>query len=190
LQQSIELAVPVAAEQLGADGGRKLVAYLGLDPNVRQSGEAPARTGRISKRGKCPGAPGARGSRLDRGATARAAQGVLSAHADPPRAWQGDRRDRAQARGAVLVHAHPRPGLRPPAAVADPQKKLRRLEITAGAKKYTRRAAGVWATNDTMREAELELARQAETSYRRLVQDQLAGAPARKVGASATPERA
>ena len=30
---------------------RKLVAYLGLDPKVRQSGEAPARCGRISKRG-------------------------------------------------------------------------------------------------------------------------------------------
>jgi len=36
---------------------------------------------------------------------------------------------------------------------------------------------------------ELELARQAETSYQRMVQDQLAGRPAR-VGASATPERA
>ena len=30
---------------------RKLVAYLGLDPKVRQSGEAPARSGQISKRG-------------------------------------------------------------------------------------------------------------------------------------------
>ena len=30
---------------------RKLVAYLGLDPKVRQSGDAPARSGRISKRG-------------------------------------------------------------------------------------------------------------------------------------------
>jgi transposase len=30
---------------------RKLGAYLGLDPKVRQSGEAPARSGRISKRG-------------------------------------------------------------------------------------------------------------------------------------------
>ena len=29
----------------------KLVAYLGLDPKVRQSGDAPARSGRISKRG-------------------------------------------------------------------------------------------------------------------------------------------
>ena len=30
---------------------RKIVAYLGLDPKVRQSGETPARSGRISKRG-------------------------------------------------------------------------------------------------------------------------------------------
>src|SRR5215217_838773 len=30
---------------------RKLVAYLGLDPKVRQSGETPARSGRIRKRG-------------------------------------------------------------------------------------------------------------------------------------------
>src|SRR5436305_14428041 len=29
---------------------RKLVAYLGLDPRVKQSGEGPARSGRISKR--------------------------------------------------------------------------------------------------------------------------------------------
>ena len=27
-----------------------LVAYLGVDPKVKQSGEAPARSGRISKR--------------------------------------------------------------------------------------------------------------------------------------------
>jgi hypothetical protein len=68
-------------------------------------------------------------------------------------------------------YAHQQPSLT--------RKKLRRLEITAGAPKYTRRAAGVWATNDLMREAERELAEQAETSYKRLIQDQLAGAPAR-----------
>jgi transposase len=33
---------------------RKLVAYLGLDPKVRQSGEGPARSGHISKRGSAP----------------------------------------------------------------------------------------------------------------------------------------
>ena len=41
---------------------RKLVAYLGLDPKVRQSGDAPARSGRISKRGS-PSARWARWSR-------------------------------------------------------------------------------------------------------------------------------
>ena len=70
------------------------------------------------------------------------------------------------------------------------RKKLRRLEITAGAPKYTRRAAGIWSTNELTRTAELELARQAETSYRRMVQDQRAGAPAKKAGASVTLERA
>ncbi len=30
---------------------RKLVAYLGLDPKVKQSGDQPARSGRITKRG-------------------------------------------------------------------------------------------------------------------------------------------
>ncbi len=64
-------------------------------------------------------------------------------------------------------YAHQQPSLT--------RKKLRRLEITAGAPKYTRRAAGVWSTNDLMREAELELARQAETLYKRKVQDQQAG---------------
>jgi transposase len=33
------------------DSSRKLVAYLGRDAKVRQSGEEPARGGRISKRG-------------------------------------------------------------------------------------------------------------------------------------------
>ncbi len=60
------------------------------------------------------------------------------------------------------------------------KKKMRRLEITAGAPKNTPRGAGIWATNDLMRTAERELAIQAEASYRRLVQDQLVGRPARK----------
>jgi hypothetical protein len=54
-------------------------------------------------------------------------------------------------------YAHQQPSLT--------RKKLRRLEITAGALKHMRRPAGIWSTNDLMREAELELARQAETSY-------------------------
>jgi hypothetical protein len=58
---------------------------------------------------------------------------------------------------------------------------IRRLEITAGAPKHTRRSAGIWSTNDLMRTAEREVAQQAEASYRRMVQDQQAGGPARKV---------
>ena len=79
-------------------------------------------------------------------------------------------------------YAHQQPSLT--------RKKLRRLEITAGAPKYTRRSGGIWSTNDLTRQAELELASQAETSYKRLVQDQLAGGPTRKAGASVTLERA
>ncbi len=72
-------------------------------------------------------------------------------------------------------------------ADADP---LGALEITAGAPKNTPRAAGVWATNQLMREAERELGLQAEASYRRMVTDQQAGAPAKKAGAGVTLERA
>jgi hypothetical protein len=79
-------------------------------------------------------------------------------------------------------YAHQQPSLT--------RKKLRRLEIAAGAPKNTRRAGGVWSTNVMLRTAERELARQAEASYKRMVQDQLAGGPAKKVGASVTPERA
>jgi len=39
---------------------RRLVAYLGLDPRVRQSGEQPARSGRISKRGSASARVGLR----------------------------------------------------------------------------------------------------------------------------------
>jgi putative transposon-encoded protein len=70
------------------------------------------------------------------------------------------------------------------------KKKLRRLEITAGAPKYAKTARGTWSTNVAMRDAERQLAEQAEASYKRMVKDWQAGAPARKVGASATPERA
>jgi hypothetical protein len=49
---------------------------------------------------------------------------------------------------------------------------------------------GIWSTNRAILHAERALVMQAEVSYKRMVADQQAGAPARKVGASATPERA
>jgi transposase len=168
---------------------RKLVAYLGLDPRVKQSGDTPARSGRISKRGS----PMARWALVEAAWTAVLQPGPLHGFYERIKLRRGHGKAIvATARKlAVLLwcmltrgedYAHQQPSLT--------RKKLRRLEITAGAPKYTRRAAGIWSTNDLMRTAELELARQAETSYKRMVQDQAAGAPAKSVGASATPERA
>ena len=167
---------------------RKLVAYLGLDPKVRQSGEGPARSGKISKRG----------SASARWALVEAAHSVLQP--GPLHAFYQRTRDRrghgkaivATARKLAVLfwcmlrrredYAHQQPSLT--------KKKLRRLELTAGAPKYARTARGMWSANDAIREAERELAAQAEASYKRLVTDQRAGAPARRVGASATPEHA
>jgi hypothetical protein len=67
-------------------------------------------------------------------------------------------------------YAHQQPSLT--------RKKLRRLEITAGAPKNSERSAGVWSTNKLMRTAERELAAQTEATYQRMVKDQQAGASA------------
>jgi transposase len=162
---------------------RKLVAYVGLDPKVKQSGDTPARSGRISKRGSSS----ARWALVEAAWTAVLQPGPLHAFYERTKARRGHGKAIvATARKLSVLfwcmltrsedYAHQQPSLT--------RKKLRRLEITAGAPKFTRRAAGIWSTNDLMREAELELARQAETSYKRMVEDQKAGAPAKKVTAT------
>jgi transposase len=168
---------------------RRLVAYLGLDPKVRQSGEAPARSGRISKRGSAS----ARWALVEASWSAVLQPGPLHAFYERTRGRRGHGKAIvATARKLAILfwcmltrgedYAHQQPSLT--------KKKLRRLEITAGAPKRTKTAAGIWSTNVMIRQAERELAQQAEASYKRMVKDQQAGAPARKVGASATPERA
>src|SRR5665213_2877391 len=168
---------------------RKLVAYLGLDPKVRQSGEGPARSGRISKRGSAS----ARWALVEAAWSVVLQPGPLHAFYDRTKSRRGHGKAIvATARKLAVLfwclltrgedYAHQQPSLT--------KKKLRRLEITAGAPKNTRSSAGIWSTNDLMRTAERELAIQAEASYRRMVQDQRAGGPARKVGAGVTPERA
>ena len=64
-----------------------------------------------------------------------------------------------------------------------------RLEITAGAPRYSAKATGIWSANDAVRNAERELARQAEVAYARTVHDWHA-TQAKKAGASATPGHA
>jgi transposase len=168
---------------------RKLVAYLGLDPKVRQSGETPARSGRISKRGSAS----ARWALVEAAWSVARQPGPLHAFYQRTRVRRGHGKAIvATARKLVILfwcmltrgqdYAHQQPSLT--------RKKLRHLELSAGAPTNTRAGAGISSTRELMRVAERELAQQAETSYRRTVQDQQAGAPAKKVGASATPEHA
>jgi hypothetical protein len=135
---------------------RKLTAYLGLDPRVRQSGIGPATHGHISKQGS---------------SSARHAlvEACWSTVRQPGLFWC------LLTRGEDYAFAQP----------SLTKKKMRRLELTAGA---ARRQGGrnVWSTNDAMRQAERELALQAQRAYERTVADWQAN----KVGAGATPGRA
>jgi transposase len=168
---------------------RQLVAYLGLDPRVRQSGSAPARTGRISKQGS----PRARWALVEAATSAVRQPGPLHAFHQRVRARRGYQiATVAAARKLACLfwclltrgedYAHTQPSLT--------AKKLRKLELLAGAERYARSATGIYSANETMREAERALARQAEASYERMVRDWQANAPKKRVGASATPERA
>ena len=168
---------------------RQLVGYLGLDPKVRQSGSSPARGGRISKQGS----PQARWALVEAAFSAVRQPGPLHAFYERIRARRGHGIATVAAARKLTVlfwclltreeqYAHQQPSLT--------AKKLRRLELTAGAKRYDTNAAGIWSTNQAMREAERALALQAEASYVRMVRDWQATAPNKKVGASVTPERA
>jgi transposase len=168
---------------------RKLVAYLGLDPKVRQSGDAPARSGKISKRGSAA----ARWALVEAAWSVVGQPGPLHAFYDRTRARRGHGKAIVAAARKLAIlfwcmltrgenYAHQQPSLT--------KKKLRRLEITAGAPRYAKTARGVWSSNVAIRQAERQLAEQAEASYKRLVKDRQAAAPARKAGASVTAERA
>src|SRR5436305_3508721 len=134
---------------------RKLVAYLGLDPRVKQSGEGPARSGRISKRGS----PSARWALVEAAWTAVLQPGPLHGFYERTKARRGHGKAVvATARKLAVLfwcmltrgedYAHQQPSLT--------RKKLRCLEITAGAPKYTCRAAGIWSTNDVLQSTGLD----------------------------------
>jgi transposase len=186
--------VIVAATFLAAVGDigrfptqRKLVGYLGLDPRVRQSGSGPARGGRISKQGSSP----ARHALVEASWSAVRAPGPLKAFYERIRARRGHQvAIVASARKLACLfwcmlrreedYAFGQPSLT--------NKKLRRLELTAGAPRERGRP-GIWSTNQAMRKAERELARQAESAYERTVRDWQATGP-QKAGAGATAGRA
>jgi transposase len=186
--------VIVAATFLAAVGdigrfasSRKLVGYLGLDPKVRQSGESAAKHGHISKQGSATG----RHALVEASWSAVRQPGPLRAFYQRVRARRGHQiaivgaaRKLACLFWCMLTrgedYAYGQPSLT--------RKKMRRLEITAGAPRYQGKT-GIWATNKAMAQAERDLAQQAEQAYKNTVRDWAASAPV-KVGASATPGRA
>jgi transposase len=167
---------------------RKLVGYLGLDPRVYQSGSSPAKGGRISKQGS----PQARWALVEAAWSVVQQPGPLHAFYERIRARRGHQiAVVACARKLVVLfwclltrgedYAHQQPSLT--------AKKLRLLEIRAGAKTLKGTNTGTWATRQRMRQAERALAQQAEASHKRTVSDWQAAA-AKKAGASVTPGRA
>lgn len=169
---------------------RQLVGYLGLDPKVRQSGIAPAKSGRISKQGSAS----ARWALVEAAWSVVRQPGPLHAFYQRLRVRRGSQiATVAAARKLACLfwcllsrgedYAHQQPSLT--------AKKLRLLEVRAGAPTQKGKRTGVWANRGAMREAEQRLAQQAESSYVRMIRDWQAARPASaKSGASVTSGRA
>src|SRR5215216_4847041 len=148
---------------------RKLVSYVGLDPRVRQSGEAQARHGHISKQGS----PAARHMLCEAAWIVVRTPGPLRAFYERVRARRGAQIALvATARKLCVVfwhlltreqdYAFGRPSLT--------RHKLRRLELVAGDPSRRGRRSGSAASECEQRH-ERELSEQFELAYRRLVED-------------------
>jgi transposase len=157
-------------------GARQLVAYLGLDPRVRQSGTELARSGRISKRGSAS----ARWALVEAAWSVVRQPGPLRAFYERLRARRGHGKAVVAAARKLAVlfwclltrgedYARQQPSLT--------AKMLRLVEITAGAPTQKGKRSGLFATRERMRQAERELAQQAEASYKRMVSDWQAARP-------------
>jgi len=167
---------------------RKLTAYLGLDPRVRQSGEKPARHGRISKRGN----PHARHVLVEAAHQAMRTPGPLRAFGERVHARKGSQvaavavaRKIATIAWRMLTNDEDY-AFQSPSLV---RKKIRNAELKAGAPRLPTRHTGTrQRVTPDERERDRELQQQAETGYRRLIADWQATGP--KAGAGATPGRA
>jgi transposase len=162
---------------------RRLTGYLGLDPRVRQSGASPGTRGRISKQGSCS----ARHALVEASWSTVRQPGPIAGFYQRVKARRGHgiaivaaARKLACLFWCLLTrgedYAFAQPSLT--------KKKMRRLEITAGAPRW-QGGRTVWSTNEAMRQAERELALQAQRAYERTVADWQ-----QKKGASATAGRA
>ncbi|MCA1698491.1 MAG: transposase, partial [Actinobacteria bacterium] len=177
---------------------RHLVAYLGLDPRVRQSGNEPAKHGRISKEGCTQ----TRSLLVEAGWQTTRTPGPLRAFHERIAARRGRKiATVATARKLAVIawhlltrgdeYAFGRPALY--------REKLRRIEVVLGTPRHPGRRSptGRQMLKTEQRRAEREAAAQHERAYQRMVADWQASRPARKdtampphVGAGATPGRA
>ena len=163
----------------------RLVSYLGLNPRVKQSGGQPASHGRITKQGRAH----ARGMLVEAAWVAVKTPGPLRAFFERVRSRRGMQiAVVATARKLACLcwtmieydedYAFARPSLT--------EKKLRKLELRAGMPSHRGRKGKSAAYNlKEVRRRERELAEQAERSYRQLVADWQANAPAKKSGVAA-----
>jgi transposase len=169
---------------------RALVAYLGLDPKVRQSGDEPARHGRISKRGNAQ----ARSVLVEAAWIAVRQPGPLHAFGERIRARKGSQVAAVAVARKLACLAWELLTKGEDYAYAQPssvRRKLRNLELAAGeARLPTRHGGQRVSASAAERDAERELVARAETAYRRLIADWKATGPAKKKGAGATHGRA
>jgi transposase len=185
------LALLAAIGEISRFGSaRQLVAYLGLDPRVRQSGSGEARHGRISKQGPAQ----ARAALVEASQQAMRQPGPLRAFGARVRARRGHQvaavavaRKLACLAWQLLTkgedYAFERPQLT--------QRKLRRLELAAGERPRRGRARGVPSRDPGREVAERAAAERAEAAYRRLVADwKASGAAGAREGADAPRGRA
>lgn len=148
---------------------KRLVSYVGLDPKVRQSGEAPARHGRISKQGSaaarhmlceaawiCVRTPGPLRAFYERLRARRGAQIALVATARKLCVlfWHLLTSEQDYAFGRPSLTRH----------------KLRRLELVAGDASHRGRRSGSVASKREQAH-ERELSERFEAAYHRLVSD-------------------
>lgn len=170
---------------------RKLVAYLGLDPRVRQSGSEPAKHGRISKQG----AGEIRGLLVEAAWHAARTPGPLHGFHQRVALRRGSKiATVATARKLVVIvwhllsHGQEYAFMRP----ALYREKLRRLELLLGAPRHQGKSVtGRQHLKPDQRQAEREISAQHERAYLRMVADWQASRPARpRAGAGATPGRA
>jgi transposase len=163
----------------------QLVSYLGLNPRVKQSGGQPASHGRITKQGRAH----ARGMLVEAAWVAVKTPGPVRAFFERVRSRRGMQiAVVATARKLACLcwtmierdedYAFARPSLT--------EKKLRKLELRAGMPSHRgRKGTSAGYNLKEVRRRERELAEQAERSYRQLVADWQANAPATKSGVAA-----